>query len=135
MSVSSYSWPDDLPEGCPPGDATPADGLFYRFMNKSEPSEKDFVRPIDRPNADFPAEQQCEASALSLYADLDDVALAQKLIPGFRKKKVAQGKLESQMGVVKNTPSEYEGVRLNSHHDWWLPVDYTTLPPFSLVTS
>lgn len=133
-TVNDYSWPNDLPEGCPPSDATSADGVFFRFINKNTPSARDFVRPVDRPNANYPPEERCEASAISLFAGADDVTLAQRLIPGFKKKKVAQGKLSPRMGVIKNTPMDYEGTRFESHHDWWMTAEYTDVPPFALVT-
>jgi hypothetical protein len=134
-AVNDYAWPDDLPNGCPPDSATPAEGTFFRFINKRTPSAKDFVRPIDRPNADFSPKEQCAAAALSLYADPNDVTLAQRFIPGFKKKKVAQGALVPHMGVIENTPCTQEGVQLESHHDWWVATGYTDLPlPFVLVT-
>ena len=79
-------------------------GAFFRCVNESTPTAKDFMRAIDRPNASFPPEEHCAVSAVSLFADAGDVTLAQKLIPGFKKKRVAQGTLTPPMGVVKNTP-------------------------------
>jgi hypothetical protein len=134
-TVKDYVWPADLPEGCPPEDAVPAQGSFYRFVNSATVKAKDFVRAIDRPNANYPPEEQCEASAISLFADPADVSLAKKLVPAFKSKKVAQGDLQPHMGVIKNTPMTLpDGTLFESHHDWWVAADYTVLPPFAVVT-
>lgn len=95
---------------------------------------KDLVRPVDRPSAHFLPDEMCGASALSLYKDVSDVHLAQRLIPGFKNKKVAVGDLTPEMGVIKNTPTEFNGTPFKSHHDWWVPTDYTDVPPFAVVT-
>lgn len=134
-NVNNYLWPADLPEGCPPEDAKPGSGWFFRFVNKNPVTAKDFIRPIDRPNADYADDERCSASALSLFADADDVTLAQKLVPGFKKRKVAQGELTPRMGVIKNTPMNVDGTRFTSHYDWWVAADYTDLPSFAVVAS
>jgi hypothetical protein len=136
--VTDYAWPTDLPENCPPGDAQPAEGTFFRFVKDDPPSRRDFVRPIDLPGASarHGPDERCEASALSLFADQEDVQKARALIPGFGKKKVARGELAPHMGVLKHTaPPIAEQPVFESHHDWWMPSTYSDLPPFVVVTT
>ena len=39
----SWNWPPDFPEDCPPEDAVPADGVYYRIVNNDPPQSSDFV--------------------------------------------------------------------------------------------
>lgn len=139
VAVQQYQWPGDLPDGCPPTGASPASGVFYRFVKSDPPTMDDFRRPIDLPRRQpIPPDELCAFCALSLYADLDDVALAREYIPGFRKKRVAMGELRTEMGVIHRSPQllpTSPPVVLESHTDWWVPTSYTICPPFHVVTT
>ena len=58
----------------------------------------------------------CDACGLSVFVTEADARTAQALIPGMAKKRLARGKLDPQMGRIKDT-SEGHSV---GHHTWWL---------------
>lgn len=133
----TYNWPADLPADCPPSDAQGARGVYYRFVKFSPPAATDFRRPRDlRKNQDsIPDDELCTYSALSLFADINDVRTAKNLIPGFDKKRVAQGILEPRHGVTHQSPTTppTSTMVLKSHFDWWLPTELDPLPLFEVV--
>jgi hypothetical protein len=129
----SYSWPPDYPGGCPPEDASAANGAYFRFVEHDPPQAADFVRPVHGPRGAKLDPADCGHHGLSLFAEEDDVRRMRQLVPPFAKKMVARGELEPQMGVVARTPTEISGRVLRSHHDWWVTTDYREVPPFSVV--
>jgi len=48
MDSSQLQWPDDFPEQCPPPNATPCSGTYYRFVSNPIDVEKDFVSEFSR---------------------------------------------------------------------------------------
>src|SRR5260370_1677300 len=102
-------------------------------MKNAPPSVVSFRRPRGSPRRPpFRDDQLCRASALSLYADIDDVGVARELIPGFRKKLVARGVLGPTQGVLQSNPTRLS----SSHTSWFSPADTTFegLFPVSPVT-
>ncbi len=120
---------DHYPNNCPPSDAKPtANDVAFRFLSKDAASvtDKDFVSYYD-----MGKDQSCQARGLSIYTNEEGVAKAIKLIPGFRKRKIAKGVLEEHMGMLKNTPSTVE-----NHHTWWVALNAPKAPEslFDLVS-
>lgn len=135
-----YVWPDDLPDQCPPAAATPATGVTYRIVKHDPPSPSDFMRPRDLPRkAVIPHDEMCAYSALSTFADLSDVKLGIRLIPGFSKRKIAVGVLSEETGVTLGSPSVVNRVVpptiLKSHRDWWVCLGITPEQLFTVTTA
>lgn len=113
------SYPDFFPENCPPSESNAASGEFFRFINKANtsPQEDDFLPWIK----EFPSRQyyvtKCQACGTSVFPSLDAINNMLDEVPGLRKKKVARGVLNGDLGKIKNTPSQQE----KSHHTWWIP--------------
>lgn len=109
-------WPDYFPEGCPPSDAVPANGTFLRATKKHQPQEGDFISHYERDPERF-REIAINASALSVYTDVEDIMRMKRRSVGMRKKYIARGTLYAHHGVMKHTPNVAK--QELSHYDWW----------------
>ncbi|MET9265498.1 hypothetical protein [Amycolatopsis sp. NPDC004079] len=76
----------------------------------------------------WPDEQECAASGLSVFSTLDEAEAARKAIPGFRKRKVAKGDIAS-LGLIKDTPSHTS----KGHQTWWRPIGDESWLNFEVV--
>lgn len=95
-----------------------------RLVKNNPPTADDFRRPRDLPRrGPIPDDELCAYSALSLFAERDDIETAKKYVPGFKSKLIAAGTLDPSMGVAERTPLVLRpDLTLASHTDWWLPV-------------
>jgi hypothetical protein len=116
-------WPESFPPACPPEDAVPAEGDFYRLVDTSQPTDGDFMSGLElqasgqrNKNRKWP--DLCEAAALSLFGDLDETRYVRESTGPMRSMKIARGNV-SCSGVMKATPHP---PRNRSHHSWWRPV-------------
>lgn len=113
-----YEWHVDLPDECPPPEAEPCDATVYRFVKNDPPTTSDFVRPVDnQQRSPKPDDDACEVCALSVFTDPADAATARNLVPGMRKRMVAQADLAPDSGVMKARWSP----PMPSHASWWVP--------------
>ena len=110
-------WPQHFPENCPPSESQPADGVFYRYVNKNTITARDFVSHLER-NLAQSYDDICIAAGLSVYKDINDAKRLAQRVPAFRKKKLAKGNLTPEMGNSLPTPSQ----TAKSHHTWWLSI-------------
>lgn len=120
-------WPSYLPPNCPPSDAFPPEGTFYRLVSNDPPTEADFLPVrIESPNRYV----KCECQAYGISTNLDPVDFVQlrKRVPVTRNKKTAMGVLDSNCGLVKPTP-----VQNNTHHTWWPPDGFATWKRFKVI--
>jgi hypothetical protein len=134
-STSEYKW-SGLPPECPPGSAAPAYGRFYRFVRKPKLRARDF-EPQTKYRDDIPDEKLCSASAISLFGTWEAVVEMRRWIPGFNQRKVAQGNLESSMGVIEQSPTQPkppDSPIIDEHYDWWIPASFDPVPVFQVVT-
>lgn len=107
-----------FPVGCPPADATLADGRFYRLVNNDPPQDKDFLNHMERK---LPCIDKCLACGLSVFSEQTHAA---ELFQFFADKHglaaveighlLAEIVLTNDQGLLKHTPR-----RGNSHHTWW----------------
>lgn len=114
----SSQWPSWYPPVCPPLDAVPAVGIFYRLVDDPA-SESDFksVRELadeGKKKRYWSADEECSAVACSVFAEQNDAESTRASIGSLRAKKVARGDV-SGSGKLKASPS----ARSKSHHDWW----------------
>lgn len=122
-----YSWPTDLPDSCPPSEAMPSTGLYYRLLRSNPATSKDYIRPRDsRKHRDLTGDDLCKASAFSVYADVEDARRVRETSPGFTHRIVAQGELKPEMGVLHPTPT----ATTESHASWWVALGQDPLPVF-----
>lgn len=126
-------WTDELPEDCPPADASEPGGLFYRLVVTDPPTAEDFMSQADlAPSRDWgPPAKDCAARGLSLQGSDEDVAILRNRIPSLRTKYTAQGNLDRALGLLKHTPSRH----YKAHHTWWVPRDYAVEELFHVPES
>lgn len=112
----------NLPDGCPPDDAVPAQGTFYRLASKAHALGDNTVAgdwnlPLSTPGSQgYRQVDLCVAHAFSIFDNLGGLLIAREAVPFARKKSVAQVELDPSMGVTKETPTT---VWKQGHHSWW----------------
>ncbi|MCV7252797.1 hypothetical protein H7J86_11535 [Mycobacterium hackensackense] len=125
------AWPEHFPESCPPEDAEPALGSFYRLVDVPS-SEEDFLSHLELKQLGIrnfrKFTDECVAAGLSVYSKVEDIYELQNLFPKMQSKAIAHGELTGD-GVIKPTPT-----RGNSHHTWWLPLESEPQTYFTSVT-
>ena len=113
---------EHLPSDCPPEEAREASNdLVYRFVTTNPPTQQDFLSWREL-NPQLPCPEkltECQARGISVYTSKTDVDRLKRKIPVFRDKILALGNLNSQLGMIQNTPSK----NAKSHHTWWFPFD------------
>ena len=120
----SWNWPPDFPEDCPPEDAVPADGVYYRIVNNDPPQSSDFVsvyhlrreramREVRRMSRTL-----CDTMGLSVYEDRDEAI----------KCALKYDNLGTHIAAVELTPDSGKILRTRglfpSHHTWWISDDF-----------
>ncbi len=130
------TWPDHFPDGCPPAEAVPASGEFYRLVDHDPVEEVDFWSHRELSDAGligtqrWTEEMECRAVACSVFQDKDDAVSAQGMSGRMRKKRIAMGDVSGD-GVLLATPSSRTG---SSHHSWWRNVGDVAWRTFSVLT-
>ena len=126
--ATELKWPDHFPIGCPPAEATEAEGEVFRFTKPPTVSEADFRSHVERglkPLSD------CEAAGLSVFTDVSDALAAWEAIPGMRKRNLARGVLTPEHGAMLSTPRE----TTPSHQTWWKWADVEPTSAFEVFMS
>lgn len=117
----SWNWSADYPDDCPPEDAVPADGVYYRIVKNDPPQSSDYVpiRYKDPKRADLAIavghETPCTTIGLSVFG-LKDEAIGWATRYSGIGNMIASVTLTPLMGKVLHTPRPKGGV---SHHTWW----------------
>lgn len=113
------TWFEELPSQCPPADAMPAQGRFFRIA-KGLPTESEdyFSQRHLQPDKVFIGEgiDECIVRSVSLFNDLE-VAKMRLRLPKFRNQIIVAVDLEPVDGVIKKT----FGL---SHFSWWRSTDF-----------
>lgn len=107
-------WFEELPQSCPPADAQPCQGVFYRIVAVEPPMSSDFFSQRKlQPHRVFAGQgiDECIARAVSLFKDKSDAAKRLRL-PKFRNSTIARVTLQPKDGLIKKTFQ-------NSHYSWW----------------
>lgn len=110
-------WPEFYPENCPPEDAEPASGTFYRLVEYNPPQAKDFKSVFEENPEQFTHIPMVKRCGLSVHTDPRDSNQLKKRVRKFRNRQIAEGRLNSTLGMIQHTPSAEE-----SHHTWWVPI-------------
>ena len=113
------NWFEDLPDGCPPGDALAAeDDVVYRLTKNNPPVSEDFIsQRKEFPEAVFPKIPECIARAVSTWRS-PEKCLQQKKFPRHKSKVIAKVKLVSTDGMIKQTFKK-------NHVSWWRTDSFT----------
>jgi hypothetical protein len=119
---NNYNWPDGTPKNCPPTDAAPADGLYFRVVKNIPPDETDFSRWIDEPH-NLGKPLICNSCGVSLFSTEEGARKIIERFPNRWKKEpnhgVVLGRLIPEHGVIKQTGID------STHHDLWKQVGVT----------
>lgn len=116
------NWFEDLPPLCPPADAIPANGTFYRIA-KGLPTESNdyFSQRRLQPTKEFTGEgiDECITRSVSLFQSAEEARKRLRL-PKFRNQQIVVVELTPADGVVKKTFGP-------AHYSWWRTkeFDYT----------
>lgn len=115
------TWPENFPPDCPPTDAEPASGQYYRLVANDPPKESDFYSHLDwQERGRFRGREWPDrriAAGVSVFKVRAEAEKLKAAVPAMRNKKIALGDVTGS-GRMKNTPS-HTGP---SHHTWWRPV-------------
>lgn len=113
------TWFEALPPLCPPADAVPAAGIFFRIA-KGLPTESEdyFSQRHLQPDKVFVGEgiDECIVRSVSVFDNLDQAKMRLRL-PKFRKQTIVAVELEPTDGVIKKTFGP-------SHYSWWRSTDF-----------
>ena len=105
---------DDLPEGCPPGEAREIISKItcYRLVHNDPPTYDDFrsQRTLE-PNRNFGV-SECRTRGLSIFIQAEDAVRVTQHSRNLRGAKLAQLNLSQGAGYIEQTGSR-------SHHTWW----------------
>ncbi len=119
-------WYNHLSHDCPPSDAEPAKGKFYRLIKKEHtcPRLEDFRSWREEHVGEQLSSEhlsngitECQACGLSVWPSLDDARRSQRRVPAHRRGVPAQGSLTPDLGLVKHTPPLK--AKASTHHTWW----------------
>lgn len=113
------NWFEQLPQYCPPADATPCNGDYFRLANGDPATSADFFSQRKlQPNKIFTGNgvDECITRAVSLFQDKSDAVKRMKL-PKFKRAVIARVRLEPKDGMMKKTFS-------GSHYSWWRSTEF-----------
>lgn len=117
--MNMMNWFEQLPALCPPLDAVPCGGTYYRIAKGNPATDSDFFSQRElQPNKIFTGlgVDECVARSVSLFSEVNDAARRLKL-PKFRSANIAVVTLQPKDGVMKKTFSD-------SHYSWWRSTDF-----------
>lgn len=103
----------NCPETCPPPEAVDVNGDVYRFVRSDPPAHTD-MRSWQDEGRNPGQGDPCGRCGLSVLTRLEDVAVARKAIPGFRKRLVAKATLRPEHGRICETGNH------RWHYDLWV---------------
>ncbi len=117
--MNVMNWYEQLPALCPPLDAVPCEGTYYRIAKGNPATDSDFFSQRKMlPNKTFTGlgVDECVARSISLFSEVNDAARRLKL-PKFRCANIVVVTLQPKDGVMKKTFSD-------SHYSWWRSADF-----------
>jgi hypothetical protein len=123
-------WHLELPSDCPPDDAQPASGEFYRYVQNDPPQASDLLSQRElKPECEFD-QPECVIRSVSIFRHKEDAIAMSKRVSLFRKPrwKLAVGSLKPKHGVVMNTPFNEQ-----SHHSWWIAAECEHWKAFRVI--
>lgn len=122
------TWFEDLPEQCPPADAVPANGTYYRIAAGIPTESEDFFSQRKlQPAKAFVGEgiDECVLRAVSLFSSKDEAQKRLKL-PKFKKHLIVSVDLSAKDGVLKKTFGP-------AHYSWWRSNEFDVLSAIAVI--
>ena len=117
---------EHLPEHCPPAEAKPAGGTFFRLIRGDEVSADEFRSQAELGKVCPDECDPCQWAGLSLCAEREDLEAPRKAAPKrFKTAKVARGTLSKSDGLTQATPR----AKNLSHTTYW---PYKSVQPWLL---
>ncbi|WP_210487473.1 hypothetical protein [Pantoea ananatis] len=113
MDNAEYPWPEDFPDGVPPVDATPANGLAFRLVVNDPPVPKDFVGHNQEPHKKQGIKLKASDFGTSMYRDLGQATISRDYHVALKNKKIAQGTLQPFYGMISKPNKK-------THFEAWL---------------
>lgn len=115
-------WPNLFPVDCPPDNAEKVDGVYFRLVEKSPPTDADVQSHREAyPDKEWGSKTACcKACGLSVYSKRADAERTRRRIPALRRKLIAVANVTEPSGLLAATPS----ANANSHCTWWVSPDY-----------
>lgn len=113
------NWYEQLPKQCPPIDAMPSQGTYYRIVSGVPTETRDYFSQRHlHPEKMFIGEgiDECIVRSVSLF-DNKEAAVRRLRLPKFRNQKVAVVHLNPKDGVMKKTFGP-------SHYSWWRSTEF-----------
>lgn len=100
--------------GCPPQDASSANGPIYKVVKKHPLESGEFDSDVERKvkNTD---DQNCQCWGCSVWVDQDGIDTALTLFPYWKKRHIVVAVVDPSDGVIKHTPSNPQP----RHHTFW----------------
>ncbi len=113
-------WFEELPSQCPPADAVPAQGRFFRIAKGLPTESQDYLSQRSlQPDKVFIGEgiDECIVRSVSVFSNLDDAKRRLRL-PKFRSQTIVAIDLEPSDGVIKKTFGP-------CHYSWWRSANFS----------
>lgn len=112
MQNTQDDWAAVLPEGCPPNQAVPANGTFYRLIRSETPTNSDFLSQREgAPAKKFSNVSECIARSVSIWSNSQKCLDVRKL-PGMKHRILVQIDLTPVDGKLM----QYGDI---DHYSWW----------------
>lgn len=118
-------FPDDWHD-CPPSEAEPANGVYFRVGRHNPPTADDFRSQAELGRA--VTGDQCLRVGLSMLRTLSDAQHLTRLTPKLGRQ-IYRGELDASHGRTKLTSSQ----KSPSHTTWWPYADTDRVAPFEVV--
>lgn len=118
--------PPELPGHCPPSEASPAGGRFYRLATRDSipgerPKPATWTLPINTKKSAGTDPNVCSSFSLSIYSNAETLIAAARLVPWAKGKPICELKIPEGCGRLLETPGDL----CEGHHDWWPePLDF-----------
>ena len=133
--MAFWNWPADFPPNCPPNEAGPADGAYYRIVKNDPPKLGDFVSVyhLDQERAEKQVSDGkislCEIMGLSTFTDEEHARACARQFPRLGSK-IAKLSLGKEAGKALSTPRDI----WVSHHTWWQATEFDPIASTFIVT-
>lgn len=111
-SAETPTYADELPNACPPADASAATGTFYATHRASPPDGLDFRTAASRDV--FKRADECKRRGNSIMASIEDARQLCRAYPDVHVY-VSAGALEAQHGMLLRDETK----KYPSHHTLW----------------
>ncbi len=108
-SFLTLTWPDFYPADCPPAEAESASGTVYRLVKHDPARAEDFKSVFEENLRGVKEKQTVNLYGLSVHRDSQDSERLRERLKNrarkFKNRQIAEGSLNSTLGMIRHTPS------------------------------